>query len=245
VGFPHDRHRPVAAGRRNERQVQAQQRAHAAAQRQHEQQQRAFQRAAGRGQRDAYLAYQQAREREADLQTQDLQRHALTLGSVLRWGLSARPFTIDQLRPHVVIPPFTAGALAVPVPMPDPARYQVKAPGGMRALSPSARRHHEDEVAAARSQFEYDRQAAQAAENERQRRSADFHQRYLAWVADQQRKAAEQDAQVDDLRRRLTVGDLRLPTSTSPRSCTPPPAGPTGSHAGWQPRGTHRPANSW
>src|SRR5205823_6334814 len=127
-------------------------------------------------------------EADARRRTAEIERLVDRLRSVLRTGLSAAPFNVVQLREKVTVPPFSPGRLALPVPLPDQRRYIVPAPTGLQALNPSARRQHEEQSARARAQFEHDWQAAQAAEAERQRRLADQHQRYLAWVADQMRR---------------------------------------------------------
>jgi restriction system protein len=195
------------AQRQRQRQQRAQRRAWEAAQMQQQKDYRAAQRAAASGHKAAVAAYQDARESDAVRQTAELERRIIALRKVLAMGADAPPFHLAQLKTAVQAPSFTPGALAQPVPMPDPSRYQVPPLTALRSISPAARREHEERVARAHSQFEYDWRAAQAADAERRRRLEDFHQQHLAWVQGQQQLAAAHNAQIDALAERLQAGD--------------------------------------
>lgn len=192
------------AQRQRQRQQAAERRAWEAAQ------QKAFRAAhrAAAGQYKADLAaYQKAREAEAARQTADLEWRIGRLRGVLAEGAKITPFHLEQLKTTPPAVPFSPGPLGVPVARPDPARYQVPPLSAVRSISSAARREHEEQVAQARSRFEYDWQAAHAAEAERQRRLAAFHQQHLDWVRTEQQRTAAHNAQIDALARDLLAGD--------------------------------------
>ncbi|WP_344444309.1 restriction endonuclease [Kitasatospora nipponensis] len=190
------------AQRQEQRRREAQQRAQAAAQRQRERDARAAQLAAARGQREALRAYQLDREAEVARQSGLLDEQVAELQGLLRVGRGQPAFTLQALLAPVRLPGFDAGALGIPTPMPDQAYYQVPPPSGMMQ-----RRHHEEQVAQARARFEHDWYQAQAVEQERLRRLAEYREGYRAWAADQQRRDAERIARTEDLARRLGRGE--------------------------------------
>lgn len=196
----------VEAHREQQRQQWAQQRAWEAAQRQQAKTYRAAQRAAAGAQKAALAAYQNTREAEAARQTADLEQRINTLRGILVAGAAAPAFQIARLRTAAPTAAFSPGILARPVPMPDPTRYQVPPLTALQSMSPAARRKHEEENRRARSRYEHDWHAAQAAEAERRRRLDAFHRQHLAWLQEQQRRAAEHNAQVDALAQRLEAG---------------------------------------
>ncbi|MBN1174045.1 MAG: restriction endonuclease [Micromonosporaceae bacterium] len=193
----------VATQQQRQREQEAQYRHQIAQQREREQLHRQAQRAAARDERAALAAYQQARLAEAQARTAELERQVTIACDVLRSVTCTPAFTADRLRDRAPIPPFSPGRAAVPVPMPDPRRYQVSAPTAWQSLAPGARRQYDEQVAHARARFEQDCRAARAAEQQRQRWLAEHHQRYQAWVARRHREQAERDAAVEDLVRRL------------------------------------------
>lgn len=71
---------------------------------------------------------------------------------------------------------FAPGALATPVPMPDPARYQ--APPGSWQVGV----HRDRAQGEARARYEQDWYAAQAAESRRQSQLAAYRQQYDQWA---------------------------------------------------------------
>ncbi|MEU8239128.1 restriction endonuclease [Actinoplanes missouriensis] len=197
----------VEAQRRRQREQQAQQRAYAVAVEEQQKAARAAQRAAARGQKAAYAAYQSAMEAEAARHTAALEQQISSLGRILADVAAMPPLHPAHLRATAPETPFQPGALAQPLPMPDPARYQVPPPAGLQALSPAARREHAEQAARARAHFEHDWRVAQAAEAERQRSLDDAYRQHQAWLTAQREYAAQRNAWVDALPQRLHAGE--------------------------------------
>ncbi|WP_282202802.1 restriction endonuclease [Kitasatospora fiedleri] len=186
--------------------AEAQRKAAAARQRESERAQREAQRAAARGEREAVKAYQQGRESDAARRSAELDGRVAELRGVLAAGLAGPGFVLaGGGRPAV--PPFDPGPLGVPVPMPDQDWYLVPPPSGPQAYQPGARRQWEEQSAQARARFEYDWQAAWAAEQHRQRQLADYRAQYDAWAAERHRLLAGRSAQAGELTARLRAGD--------------------------------------
>ncbi|MFE5328804.1 restriction endonuclease [Embleya sp. NPDC056575] len=193
--------------RQQQRQREAELRARQQQQRADERNRREAQKAAARADREAQRAYQQAREAEVARRTAEIEERVAELQGVLRARLSAPGFRIDRLRAAVEIPPFQPGELARPIPMPDPARYQVAAPSGLGSFAPGAHSRYEQDRAQAQARYEHDLRAAQAAEYERQRRYDDYRRQFEEWANGQRALAAQRNEQVDDLVRRLAARD--------------------------------------
>jgi restriction system protein len=197
----------VESQRRRQREELARQRAWQSAVQEQQKAQRAAQRAAAQGHRANLAAYQNAREAEAAGETADLERMIAGLGRILADGLALPPMQPAHLRTVAAVVPFRPGALGYPVPMPDPARYQVPPLAALQSISPAARRGHAEQVARAQLQYEHDWRTAQAAEADRRRRLDELHRRHQAWVQAQQRQAAERNAWADALPGRLAAGE--------------------------------------
>ncbi|MFF2626553.1 restriction endonuclease [Kitasatospora griseola] len=197
------------AQREQHRRVEAQRKAAAAQQRDHERAQREAQRAAARGEREALKAYQQQRDADAARRTAELDDRVAELRGVLAAGLAGPGFSLaEQSRGgQGAIPPFDPGPLDIPVPMPDQNWYLVPPLTGAQAYNPAARRQWEEQAGHARARFEYDWQAAWAAEQQRQRQLADYRAQYDAWAAERHRLLAGQSAQAGRLAQRLRAGE--------------------------------------
>ncbi|GAA1618612.1 restriction endonuclease [Actinoplanes couchii] len=152
-------------------------------------------------------AYQSMREAEASRQTAELECRCAMLRRVLADGIALPPLHPAQLRAAAPMVPFDPGALAHPVLMPDPGRYQVPPLSGVQSLRPAARREHADLVARARDRYEHDWRTAQAAEAERLRQVADLHQRHQAWLSAVREQTEQRNAWVDALPQRLRAGE--------------------------------------
>ncbi|MBL1082995.1 restriction endonuclease [Streptomyces actinomycinicus] len=150
-----------------QRQQQRQLEAEARRRRQQEQQARARHRRAAQDYRD----YRQA---EALRRTQELDAQVVSLQHLLATGCQAPPFRPSSLMRPEELEPFTPGALAQPVPLPDIDHYQAQSgwTAGRRAQA----------QAEARARFERDRQAAQAAEAQRLRQLAAYQRQYQQWA---------------------------------------------------------------
>lgn len=121
--------------------------------------------------------YREYRQAEARQRTAELDAQVATLQGLLTTGYRAPAFRASSLMRGEEIASFAPGQLAWPVPMPDPNQYQ--APGGWTA------NRRAQAQAEARSRFERDWHAVQAAEAQRL----------------QQLAAAQQDSQTSTLNR--------------------------------------------
>ncbi|BCJ47425.1 restriction endonuclease [Actinoplanes ianthinogenes] len=197
----------VEAQRRRQREQQAQQRAWHAAFQEQQKAHRAAHRAAIRANKEAWAAYQAAQEAEAARRTTELEELIGALGRILADGAALPPLHPAHLRTTAPAVPFQPGPLAQPISMPDPARYQVPSLPALQALHPAARREHAEQVARARSRYDHDCLAAQAAEADRRRRLDEAGRQHQAWLHAQQQLAAEHNARVDLLPQRLHAGE--------------------------------------
>ncbi|GGJ13994.1 restriction endonuclease [Streptomyces brasiliensis] len=163
------------AQRQYQRQIEAEQRRR----REEARQARDYQRRAAQGHRE----YRQA---EARRRTEELDAQVATLQGLLTAGCQASAFRASSLMRVEDIPPFDPGQLAWPVRMPDPNQYQAQ--GGWTA------NRRAQAQAEARSRFERDWHAAQAAEAQRQQQLAaaqrDYDQRAEAQRAEVRRHNA-------------------------------------------------------
>ncbi|MFF7247453.1 restriction endonuclease [Embleya sp. NPDC008237] len=193
--------------RQQQRQREAELRAQQQQLRADERNRREAQKAAARADREAQRAYQQSREAEVARRTAEIEDRVAELQGVLRARLSAPGFRIERLRSAVEIPPFQPGELARPIPMPDPARYQVAPPSGLGSFAPGAQSRYEQDRAQAQARYDHDLRAAQAAEYQRQQQYDDYRRRFEDWANGQRALAAQRNQQVDDLVRRLAARD--------------------------------------
>ncbi|MBB4926467.1 restriction endonuclease [Kitasatospora kifunensis] len=191
------------AQRQEQRRRQAQGRAQVAAQRQEAQATRAAQLATARGEREALRAYQQSREAEAAELSGRLDQRVAELDGLLRVGLARPAFSLAPLLTPASLPAaFDPGRLGVPIPMPDPARYQVPAQGGLLQ-----RRRYEEQRAQAQAQYERDWHQAQAAERERLQQLAEYQRGFEEWAAEHRQQDAERIARTRELAERLGRGE--------------------------------------
>lgn len=163
------------------------------------QQQRTREREAARIGREQQAAYRQHREAQARQRTEDLDAQVASLEGLLGSGCRTEPFRAAALMRAETLEPFAPGRLAVPVVMPDPARYQAQ--GGWTA---SRRAQVQDE---ARARFERDWHAAQAAEAQRQRELAGYRQRYDAWATAGLTEIRQHNAGIAEMVRALRAGE--------------------------------------
>ncbi|WP_371653433.1 MULTISPECIES: restriction endonuclease [unclassified Streptomyces] len=185
------------AQRQQQRQQEAQHRASVQQQRQRERQQREYERDAARVHREQRAAYRQSREADARGRSQELDARVEVLTGLLAAGCAEPPFRTAGLLREESVEPFAPGALAQPVPMPDPARYQAQ--GGWTA----GRRAQQEAQAA----YQRDWDAAQLAENERRRQLADYRARYESWARGQLAEVRGHNAGVADLVSGLRAGE--------------------------------------
>ncbi|MBG0852898.1 restriction endonuclease [Streptomyces spinoverrucosus] len=160
--------------RQQQRQVEAQ----ARQQREYERQQRAYQRELARSQREQQAAYRQQREADARRRTAELDARVEVLRALLVTGCRAPAFRAATLMRAEQLEPFSPGALATPVRMPDPNQYQAQGGGWTAGRRAQAQ-------AEARARFERDWHAAQAAEAQRQRQLSEYRRQYDRWAAAQ------------------------------------------------------------
>ncbi|MCZ4119449.1 restriction endonuclease [Streptomyces sp. H39-S7] len=154
------------AERQRQRQLEAYQR-----------QQRAAERELARSNREQQVAYRQRREAEAIRLTGELEARVESLSRLLAAGCRAPAFRTNALLRSEQLEPFTAGRLAVPVPMPNPGAYHPESSWGFG----SGRRAQEE----ARSRYERDLSAARTAEERRQQQLTAYGRQYDEWRAAQ------------------------------------------------------------
>lgn len=173
-----------------QRQQQRQLEAEARQQRQQAQQARAYQRRVTQSHRE----YRQA---EALRRTEELDAQVASLQGLLVSGCQVPAFRSSSLLRPEEVQAFAPGALAQPVPMPDWNQYQTQ--NGWTA------NRRAQAQAEARTRFERDWHAAQAAEGQRQQQLAAYQREYQRWA----------DAQLADVRQHnagiheVTVGVRR------------------------------------
>ncbi|MDT0310471.1 restriction endonuclease, partial [Streptomyces sp. DSM 44917] len=160
--------------------------------------QREFERARVRGERAQQAAYRQGREAEARRRTEEIEARVAALGGLLVAGCAEPPFRPGALRQAEELEPFAPGALAQPVAMPDPARYQPQAGWGFGA---------QQRQAEARARFERDWQAAVAAEEQRQRQLAAYREQYDRWAAARRAEIRRHNAGIAELEAALGRGE--------------------------------------
>ncbi|MGW0857702.1 restriction endonuclease [Streptomyces sp. NPDC002690] len=185
------------AQRQQQRQLEAQ----ARHQRDQERQQRAHQREAARNHREQQAAYRQHREAEARRRTAEIDARVESLQGLLAAGCLAPAFRITALTRPELIEAFSPGALAHPVPMPDPHHSRYQTQGGWTA----ARRAQAQ--AETRSRFDRDLREAQAAEAHRLGQLADQRRRYQQWADARLGEIRRHNAGVADMARGLREGD--------------------------------------
>lgn len=182
-----------------QRQQQRQREAQARYQRDLERQQRAYQRELARSYREQKAAYREQREAEARRRTEELDAQVATLQGLLVAGCRSPAFRADTLMRAEQIEPFSPGQIAYPVRMPDPNQYQPQ--GGWTA----GRRAQAQ--AEARSRFERDWQAAQAAEVQRQHQLAAYQLQYQQWADAQLGEIRRHNAGIAEMTTGLSNGD--------------------------------------
>ncbi len=183
------------AQRQLQRSTQATHRAWIQQQRERERQQRAYEREVARSERERRAAYRRGREAGARQRTEELDARVTELGGLLVAGCAQPAFDPSALLRPEEVEPFAPGALAQPVPMPDPARYQARSGWGARRAQ-----------AEARARYEHDWHAAQAAETQRQRQLADYRERYDRWAGERLAETRRHNAAIHRLLEGLRDG---------------------------------------
>ncbi len=151
--------------------------------------------------RERQAAYRQQREADARRRTEELDARVAALTGLLADGCRAPAFSAAALLRSERIAEFAPGALAAPVPMPDPARYH--APTGGWHLG--ARRDRAQEEARAR--YEQDWFTAQAAESRRQAQLDAYRQQYDQWAAGALAEIRQHNSGIEELLSGLRGGD--------------------------------------
>lgn len=151
--------------------------------------------------RERQAAYRQQREADARRRTEELDSRVAALTGLLAEGCRAPAFSPDALLRPERIEEFAPGALATPVPMPDPARYQ--APPGSWQVGV----HRDRAQGEARARYEQDWYAAQAAESRRQSQLAAYRQQYDQWAAGALADIRQHNTGITELLSGLRDGD--------------------------------------
>ena len=153
--------------------------------------------------KEQYLASQQ---QTADDRTAKLDRQVRILDGLLIDSLSQPPLSFGQLKVSPRISTFDPGPLRIPAPEPVWFEYAPPEPKGIgRFLGGSAR--YEREMSAAREQFEAARLQHGQAEEQRLRTLASVIAEHEHMVAEEQAKAAAQNAAIDARQTAFASGD--------------------------------------
>ncbi|WP_261993813.1 restriction endonuclease [Streptomyces sp. t39] len=150
--------------------------------------------------REQRAAYRGRREQEVLARTQEIDAQVAALEGLLAEGCTAAPFRTETLRREESVEPFAPGALAQPVVMPDPNRYQ--AHGGAWTAAGRAQAQQE-----ARARFEQDWYAAQAAEARRLADLEAYRGQYEAWASARLAEIRTHNAGIADMVRALRAGE--------------------------------------
>ncbi|QNP63952.1 restriction endonuclease [Streptomyces genisteinicus] len=188
------------AQRQQQRQREAQQLAVLRQQREHDRRQREHARDMARMHREQRAAYRSRREQEVLLRTQELDAQVAALEGLLAEGCAAAPFSTETLRREETVEPFAPGALAQPVVMPDPSRYQSH--GGAWTAAGRAQAQQE-----ARARYEHDWYAAQAAESRRLADLETYRRQYDAWASARLAEIRTHNAGITEMVRALRADE--------------------------------------
>lgn len=193
-----------------QREIERQRAAHerAARQREHDRiaQERARARAVAADEKERKRLYLAARAKEADELNQELAETVRGLEGLLRQTLTVDDLVdFDALKIHIDLPPFAAGDLATPTPVPQ--LTLPPSPAGLAKLVPGAKAKHTEGVRLAEEQ--HDRQLRQHADSEAARKKALSHrtQRYDELLARGRREQEQQHAEVDVFRASYEAGE--------------------------------------
>ncbi|MGP4012292.1 restriction endonuclease [Streptomyces sp. 4N124] len=150
-------------------------------------------------QQRAAREYKEYRQAEARLRTEGLDAQVAILQGLLTAGCQASAFRASSLMRVAEISPFDPGPLAWPVRMPDPSQYQAQ--GGWTA------NRRAQAQAEARSRFEHDLYAAQAAEAQRQQQLAAVQRDYEQWAEAQRAEVRRHNAGITEATGGVRRGD--------------------------------------
>lgn len=185
-----------------QRQQQRQREAETRYQRDQERQQRAYQRELARSHREQKAAYREQREAEARRRTAEIDARVEALQGLLAAGCRAPVFRAASLTRAEQVEAFAPGQLAQPMRMPDQNDYQYQPQGGGWTVGRRAQAQAE-----ARSRFERDWHAAQAAEATRQHQLATYRRQYQQWADDRLGEIRRHNAGVAEMTEGLRGGD--------------------------------------
>ncbi|WP_180687304.1 restriction endonuclease [Streptomyces gossypiisoli] len=143
--------------------------------------------------------YREYRQAEARRLTAELNAQVATLQGLLSAGCQAPAFRASSLMRAEEVPPFDPGQLALPVRMPDPNQYQAQ--GGWTA------NRRAQAQAEARSRFERDWHAAQAAEAQRQQQLAAAQRNYAQRAEAQRAEVRRHNAGITEATAGVRRGD--------------------------------------
>ncbi|MDI2131531.1 restriction endonuclease [Yinghuangia seranimata] len=184
------------AQRQHQRREDARRRATEQQQRDQQRAQRTAERDAARTHREQQAAYRQSREADARRRTDELDARVDELTGLLAAGCRAPAFRAGSMTLSEQLEPFSPGALAVPIPMPNQANYQPAQSGwGGNAQQE------------ARARFERDWYTAQAAEAQRVQQLEAYRRQYQQWADARLADIRRHNAGVRDLGATLRGGD--------------------------------------
>ncbi|MFI5906046.1 restriction endonuclease [Dactylosporangium sp. NPDC051541] len=199
--------------RAHAQQVRAQQRAQTAYVRQQqamhraaEQAMKAAQRAAVADERERKRLYLEARAAEVAADNADLQAHLEELEGLLQATLTVDDHVdLARLKKPFRFAPFDPGHLGVPLPPPDWRRFEPPAPTGLSKMFGQSK--HEQQLAAARSQYQFAQAQHAAVETDRQRRVAAANGQYQQQRQQAEAELAATNAEIDRFTAAFQAGE--------------------------------------
>jgi restriction system protein len=195
-----------------QRQAERDARARAAAQRkaavEAERARRAFERAAAADQKERARLYAESRVAEVAALNEDLAADIAGLDTILRDTLAVDDFLdFESLKEAAPRPAFAPGALSVPEPLPDPARFQPPVPGAAQKLVPGARQRYLMRADAGRHEYQTALQAYREREAERLRRLEQAQAEHQRETAAIEERLARQHAEVEAFKASFEAGE--------------------------------------
>jgi restriction system protein len=198
----------VQMQRQAERDARARAAAHRRAQVESDRARRAFERAVAVDQKERARLYTEARVAEVAALNESLAAGVSDLDGLLSSSLAVHGFLdFESLKETVPLPQFEPGALAVPVPPPDPSDFRPPEPGAAQKVVPGAKQRYLARFEAGRRQYDAAVQAHQLHETERLSQLEQGRAEHQRAVEAIDARLARQHAEVEAFRAAFTAGE--------------------------------------
>jgi restriction system protein len=172
-----------------------------------EQAAKAAQRAAAYDERERKRLYLEARAAEVSADNADLEAQLEELDGLLQATLAVDDHVdFARMKKPFRFPPFDPGPLAAPLPPPDWSRFTPAPPAGLGKIF-GGQAKYDQQLTAARSQFELAQRHHAAAEDDRQRRLAAAHAAYQQQRQRAHAHIAAHNAEVDQFATAFQAGE--------------------------------------